>query len=137
MIVINAENKIYGRLASEIAEKLLKFNDKVVVVNARKAIISGTPKDIMEKFFEKKERKGKGNPLNQPKYPRYPDRLIKRAVRGMLPRNAKGANALKNLKVYIDVPENFNKDIPASQKPKNIKYLTLEEISKKLGAKFS
>ena len=137
MIVINGENKVFGRLSSEIAEKLLKYNEKVVVVNARKTIISGNYESIFERFFERTERGGKGNPRNQPKYPRYPDRLIKRGVRGMLPRNPRGALVLKNLVVHIDVPDNFNKEIPAAVKTKNIKYLTLEEISKRLGAKYS
>lgn len=136
MIVINAENKVYGRLASEVAEKLLKYNEKIIVVNARKVIISGSSDSIFERLFERTERKGKGNPLYQAKYPRFPDKLVKRAVRGMLPRNPRGALVLKNLKVYIDVPENFNKEIPQAVKPKNIKYLTLEQVSKKLGAKF-
>jgi large subunit ribosomal protein L13 len=137
MIVINAENKIFGRLASEISEKLLKYNEKVIVVNTRKAVISGNSKSISEKYFERTERGGKGNPRNNPKYPRYPDRLLKRAVRGMLPRTPRGVVALKNLKTYIDVPDNFNYEIPKPEKLKNLKYLTLEDISKRLGAKFS
>jgi len=137
MIVINGENKVFGRLSSEVAEKLLKYNEKIIVVNARKVIISGNFESIYERFFERTERKGKGDPRNQPKYPRYPDRLVKRAVRGMLPRNPRGALVLKNLTVYIDVPEKFEKEIPAPVKYKNIKFLTLEEISKRLGAKYS
>lgn len=135
MIVINGENKVFGRLCSEIAEKLLKYNEKIIVVNSRKTVISGKREKILEKYFERTEKGGKGNPLNNPKYPRYPDKLIKRSVRGMLPRNAKGFASLKNLKVYIDVPENFKEKIPEPVKLKNINFMTLEEISKSLGAK--
>lgn len=137
MIVINGENKVFGRLASEVAEKLLKYSEKIVVVNARKVIVSGNTDSVFERFLERTERKGKGNPRNQPKYPRYPDKLLKRGVRGMLPRNARGELVLKNLIVHIDVPDKFEKEIPAPVKYKNIKFLTLEEISKKLGAKYS
>jgi len=137
MIVINGENKVYGRLCSEVAEKLLKYNEKIVVVNARKVILSGNSDSIYERFFERTERGGKGNPKNLPKYPRYPDMLVKRGVRGMLPRRPRGALVLKNLKVYIDVPDKFDKEIPAPVKYKNIKFLTLEQISKRLGAKYS
>ncbi len=135
MIVINGENKVYGRLCSEIAEKLLKYNEKIIVVNARKVVISGNKDSIFERFFERTERGGKGNPRNNPKYPRYPDLMVKRGVRGMLPRKPRGVVALKNLKVYIDVPENFKEKIPEPTKLKNINFLTLEEISKRLGAK--
>lgn len=137
MIVINAENKVFGRLCSEVAEKLIKYNEKIIVVNSRKAVISGTYENIFERFFERTERGGKGNPRNNPKYPRYPDRLIKRGVRGMLPRRPRAVQALKNLTVYIDVPENFKHEIPAPIKLKTINCLTLEKISKRLGAKYS
>jgi large subunit ribosomal protein L13 len=137
MIVINAENKVFGRLCSEVAEKLLKYNEKIIVVNSRKAVISGNFENIYAKYFQRTERGGKGNPGNNPKYPRYPDRLVKRSVRGMLPRRPRGVDALKKLTVYIDVPENFKHTIPEQVKLKNMKYVTLEDISKKLGAKYS
>lgn len=137
MIVINAENKVFGRLCSEVAEKLLKYNEKIIVVNSRKAVVSGNFENIYAKYFEKTQRGGKGNPRNNPKYPRYPDRLVKRSVRGMLPRKPRGVCALKNLTVYIDVPENFKHTVPEAVKLKNIKHITLEDVSKKLGAKYS
>jgi large subunit ribosomal protein L13 len=137
MIVINGENKVFGRLCSEVAEKLIKYNEKIVVVNTRKTIMSGSSESIFERVLERTERGGKGNPRNQPKYPRYPDRLVKRGVRGMLPRKPRGAQVLKNLIVHIDVPDNFAQKIPVAVKLKNIEFLTLETISKKLGAKYS
>lgn len=136
MIVINAKNKILGRLASEIAPQLLRSSEKIVVVNANDAFISGTKEDIMARFKERTHRKAKGNPLKNPKYPRYPDKMVKFAVRGMLPRNARGQAALRNLKVFIDAPEEYAKDIPKeiADKPK-LKGMTLNEICVLLGAK--
>jgi large subunit ribosomal protein L13 len=136
MIIIDAKNKVLGRLASEIAPKLLRSSEKIVVVNANYAFISGTKEDIMERFKERTHRKGKGNPLKNAKYPRYPDKMIKFAVRGMLPRNARGQAALRNLKVFIDAPEVYEKDIPkvVSEKPK-LKGMTLNEVCVLLGAK--
>jgi large subunit ribosomal protein L13 len=71
-----------------------------------------------------------------------PDRILKRTVRGMLPyQQARGRTALKNLKVYIGVPKEYEKDKAESlAQAKNIsndKYLELGEISKYLGADFS
>lgn len=136
MIVLNAKNKILGRLASEIAPKLLRSSEKIIVVNANDAFISGTKEDIMARFKERTHRKGKGNQLKNAKYPRYPDKMIKFAVRGMLPRNARGQAALKNLKVFVDAPEAYAKDMPKEvvEKPK-LKGMNLNEICVLLGAK--
>jgi large subunit ribosomal protein L13 len=136
MIVLNAKNKILGRLASEIAPKLLSSSEKIIVVNANDAFISGTKEDIMARFKERTHRKGKGNQLKNAKYPRYPDKMIKFAVRGMLPRNARGQAALKNLKVFVDAPEAYVKDMSKEvvEKPK-LKGMNLNEICVLLGAK--
>jgi len=135
MIVINGENKIFGRLCSYVAKKLVDSNEKVVVVNSKNVMISGDRKKIINKYLDKLGKGGKGNPRNNPKPPRYPDRMFKRAVRGMLPRNATGLNALKRLKVYVDVPENFDKEVPKAVVLQHIKQISLEELSKRLGAK--
>lgn len=135
MIVLNAKNKILGRLASEIAPKLLRSSEKIIVVNANDAFISGTKEDIMARFKERTHRKGKGNQLKNAKYPRYPDKMIKFAVRGMLPRNARGQAALKNLKVFVDAPEAYVKDMPKEVNKPTLKGMNLNEICVLLGAK--
>ncbi|MDD3177998.1 MAG: 50S ribosomal protein L13 [Candidatus ainarchaeum sp.] len=135
MILINAENKIYGRLASDVAKKLLSTDDKIVVVNSGLIIVSGDGTLLLKKISDKRERGGKGNPLHNPKQPRYPDLLFKRSVRGMLPRSPKGLNALKRLTVYIDVPEEFSKNLEKAVDKKNIEHTTLNALCKKLGAK--
>jgi large subunit ribosomal protein L13 len=135
MIVINGENKIFGRLASYVAKKLVDTTDQVIVVNSRNIMISGDRKKIITKYLDKLDKGGKGNPRNNPKYPRYPDRLFKRAVRGMLPRNATGLNVLRKLKVYIDVPDDCSKEIPKAVILQHIKQISLEELTKHLGAK--
>ncbi len=134
MITINGENRIFGRLCSYVAKKLLDTKEQVVILNSEKVVISGDKKEILARYLEKKDRGGKGNPLKNPKYPRYPDRLVKRCVRGMLPRNAKGSFALKRLKVYINVPDKYEKEVPEAVKAQHIKQITLLELSKKLGA---
>lgn len=137
MIIYDAKNQILGRLCSIIAKKLLE-GEKIIVVNAEKAVISGKPKVIVEEYRKKRER---GDPIHGPFYPRYPDRIFRRTVRGMLPwKKPKGRKALKNLKVFIGVPEDlknksFEKVKEADVKKLKTKYITLERISLLLGAK--
>ena len=67
MVVIDAENLILGRLASHVA-KLLLNGTEVTIVNAEKAIISGTKKSIIEGYHDKRRvggvRKGPYYPEN-------------------------------------------------------------------------
>ncbi|UCG69336.1 MAG: 50S ribosomal protein L13 [Thermoplasmata archaeon] len=137
MIVIDAENLILGRLASHVAKLLLKGTE-VTIVNAEKTIVSGSKKSIIEEYYTKRkiggERKG-------PYYPRMPDRILKRTIRGMIPyKKTTGKNALKKLRVYIGIPNDL-KDSELSTIPKasatgKIKYIELGEVSRQLGAKF-
>ena len=66
-----------------------------------------------------------------------PDRILRRVVRGMLPyKKDKGRKALKRLKVYISNPKNLKGEkISKTVDELKVKYVTLEEISKELGAK--
>ncbi len=135
-MIIDAENQILGRVASEISKKLLK-GEKVFVVNCEKAVISGNPKYTIKKYLEKIQR---GDPKHGPFFPRTPDGIFRATVRGMLPWDrAKGRNAFKNLKVFIGIPEELkNKKFEKISKDANqlkCKYITLEELSLALGAK--
>ena len=143
MKVVDASGMIKGRLASYVAKALLE-GEEVVVVNAEKAVISGNRASIFSKYSERRERKSLVNPRRHgPHYPRRPEMIIKRAVRGMLPyKQARGRSAYKRLRVYVGVPEEYADaekiTFPdASYKKLKIpKYVTLEELSTYLGAKF-
>ena len=136
-IVIDAKDKIAGRLASFVAKELLKGN-KVVVVNVEKAIISGDREDIIEEFKRRRER---GDPYKGPFYPRYPDEIFRRMVRGMLPyKKYRGKIALKNLKIFYGIPEEYKDKImdvkiKSAQDLTRVGYITLEEIALEIGAK--
>ncbi|MEW6070568.1 MAG: 50S ribosomal protein L13, partial [Candidatus Thermoplasmatota archaeon] len=82
MRVINAESAVLGRVASKVA-KLLLNGEEIAVVNAEKAVITGPKKRTIMEFKEK--RKIGYRPRKGPYWPRMPDRILKRAVRGMLP----------------------------------------------------
>lgn len=137
MKVYDVSYQILGRVCSKIAKDLLK-GEKVFVVNCEKAVISGNPKWIIKRYLEKRMV---GNPKKGPFFPRYPDLIFRRTVRGMLPfKKPKGRKAFKNLKVYIGVPENLKKvekiRIKEFEASKLVtKFISLEELSLRLGAK--
>src|SRR4030066_1305342 len=102
--LINAEGLIVGRMASQVAKKLLN-GEKVIIVNAEKAVISGKKKS---KVAEAKEFLEVGAPMRGPFHYRRPDRILRKTVRGMLPfKQPKGKTAFKKLKVFMSVPEDL------------------------------
>jgi large subunit ribosomal protein L13 len=137
MKIYDAENQIVGRLATVIAKELLK-GEKVVVVNAEKAVLSGDPKFKKEFYLQRIQR---GDPKHGPFFPRQPDGIFRRAVRGMLPwHKPKGREAFKRLKVYIGVPEEFKnkkfeKVADADASKLKCKYITLGELSLEIDGK--
>ncbi|MFQ6120444.1 MAG: 50S ribosomal protein L13 [Methanosarcinales archaeon] len=139
MTVIDADSLILGRLASIVAKRLLN-GEEIFVINAENAIVSGSKASTLKEY---KEMRDKGSKEKGPYFPRMPDRILKRTVRGMLPyKKHKGRFALKRLKVYIGVPDELKNEktetIPEADMNRlsSIKYIKLGEISRKLGAKF-
>ncbi len=135
MKIINAENMVLGRLASHVAKELLN-GEEIAIVNAERAVIVGNKKAIIEDYFEKRNI---GSVRKGPYYPRMPDRILRRAVRGMLPmKKAKGKESYKRLKVYMGVPKEYeNMEFEKIEYAKNNKlqnFITLKELSKHLGA---
>ncbi|MEM4705069.1 MAG: 50S ribosomal protein L13 [Candidatus Nitrosocaldus sp.] len=106
-IVVDATGHIAGRLCSYVA-KLLLEGKSVVIVNAEKAFISGKRSSVIKEWHEFLEIASVVHPKHGPFHPRRPDNIVKRMVRGMLPRKRpKGISAMKRLRVYIGVPEEY------------------------------
>lgn len=137
MKIYDAENQILGRLCSKIAKDLLN-GEEVRVVNCEKAVISGVAETKVKEYLE---RRWRGDPIKGPFFPRTPDGIFRRTVRGMLPwKKTRGRKAFKRLRVYIGLPEEFkNKKLEkvkdADVSKLKCKYITLEELSLALGAK--
>ncbi len=139
MIVINAENKILGRVASYASEKAM-LGKQVHIVNCEKAIVTGTKKDVVQKY---KNRRSRGAPKQGPYYPKQADKLVRRTVRGMLPyKKKRGKDALKRVRTHIGVPEEFEDESyeelseeASRNKLRNLKYVYVEDVCKELGAK--
>lgn len=136
--VYDATGCVLGRLATNVAQTVLDDEDEeVAVVNCEKAIVTGDREDVLERYKEKHQR---GTQRKGPFFPRVPDRLVKRTVRGMLPyKKARGRDAYKRLKCYIGVPEELSDadaETPEEAKPKSVtSSVEIAEISRFLGAK--
>lgn len=132
----DAKGLVFGRMATFIAQELLK-GKKINLYNAEKAIITGTPKAITEKYAEKFTYRNKGNPEFSPKYPKVPYLVLKKAISKMLPTSSRGVAAAKNLKIYNDNPENKTcKTIEVAKIKQGLKYIELQDMCKRLGAKW-
>jgi len=109
--LIDADGKVLGRLASRIATILsgkdkpiytphLDVGDFVVVINARKVKVTGG-KEKKKMYYR---HSGYPGGLKRQTYEELsekdPQRIIREAVRGMLPKNKLGRQMLKKLKVY-------------------------------------
>lgn len=124
--VVDASNKVLGRLATEIARRLrgkhkaeytphVDTGDYIIVTNAEKVTVTGRkfkekvyyhhtgfPGGIKSTTFDKMQLKN-------------PTRIIELAVKGMLPKNPLGREMYRKLKVYVGT------DHPhAAQQPKQL-----------------
>jgi len=140
--VIDCSSRILGRLASHTA-KLLLQGKTVVLVNAEKAAISGHPSQIVASYKRKVELIDKANPEHSPYWPRRPDFLVKRIVRGMLPfKKPKGQAAFKRLMVYIGIPAELKNAKIEKVETKEVgeiyeTSITVKELAERLGYKLS
>ncbi|RME55303.1 50S ribosomal protein L13 [Candidatus Woesearchaeota archaeon] len=137
-MIVDGNGKVLGKLAAFVAKKAL-LGENVDVINAEKVIITGSKKDVLEKYTQRRER---GTPSRGPFFPREPHLIVKRAIRGMLPyKQPKGAVAFKRVKCYKSVPEKLKDKKADDVKIKSVndlktkKYVTVEQLSKLLGAK--
>ena len=134
--IIDANGATLGRLSTDTAKRLLG-GEEIAIVNSEKAIISGKKSSIKNRYKQKREvgtyRKG-------PFFPRMPDMIVKRTVRGMIPyQTPHGREAFKRLKCYIGVPKEFEGkkfEIIEEAQKQPIDYLTIKELSKSLGVQF-
>ena len=139
MIIIDGKDMILGKVASYTAKQLLK-KENVVLLNAGELIITGNKKDIVNKYLKRRTIKPKQNPSHRPQWPRVPNLLVRKVVRGMLPyRSQRGRDAYRRLRVYIGAPEELKAKVKEEKafeilKAKNIrKYITVNQLCEFLG----
>ena len=126
-IIYDGEGAVFGRLASVVAKDLLK-GESVDVLNCEKIIISGDKKLLAKKILTKREM-GSGGSIKGPKYPRVADRLVKRMIRGMLPRDRmKGQDAYRRLRCYVEDKKEDGIEVIKLNHKKPMKFATIKEI---------
>ena len=129
MKIIDGKNAVLGRLASYVAKEALK-GEEIVILNCDQVIITGNKKNIREEFEAEKRKIGSGQ--KGPKHSRSTDKIVKRALRGMLPnhRRGRGKIAYKKIKCYVGVPKEFqeSKKIIGGREKKS-KFIYVKDIS--------
>ncbi|MFN4335973.1 MAG: 50S ribosomal protein L13 [Candidatus Nitrosocaldus sp.] len=137
-IFVDATGHIAGRLCSYVAKLLLNGN-YVVIVNAEKAFISGNRSSVIDEWQRFLEISSVVHPKHGPFHPRRPDNIIRRMVRGMLPRKRpKGISAMKRLRVYIGVPDEYAEmefkvfDDAKIRKPESY-YISIYDLARSIG----
>ena len=132
--IIDATGLTLGRLGTYAAKRLLN-GEEIAIVNSEKAIISGKKSSIKISYKKKRDL---GTYRKGPFFPRMPDMIVKRTIRGMIPyQTPHGKEAFKRLKCYIGIPKQFDgkkfeKIDEAKKTP--IDFLTIEELAEYLGA---
>merc|ERR1719352_102656 len=109
--VVDAEGLLLGRMSSEIAKILLgkhkptftpgaDVGDMVIVVNAEKVQVTG--KKRYEKFYRRHSGRPGGMKIEtfEELQVRIPERIVEKAVKGMLPKNSHGRELFRHLMVY-------------------------------------
>ena len=122
-VVIDATGLVLGRLASTVARILrgkhktnftphVDCGDNVIVVNAEKVVLTG------DKMTDKEYVRHSGYPGGQRRQSpkdilvKYPERLVEKAVKGMLPKNRLGRSIYKNLKVVVGPEHKYQAQKP-------------------------
>ncbi len=128
-----------GRLCSHVAKRL-RNGEEIVIVNAEKAVISGNRAQLYEFYSHRRNRASSQTKAKGPYYPRTADRILKRSVRGMIEyRKPSGRAALKRLKVYLGLPNEFKgtklETLESARKPHLSRYVLLGEVTSELGAR--
>ena len=109
--LVDAENKVLGRLASEIAVRLrgkhkpnfstfMDTGDYVIVVNAEKIKLTGNKLDDKIYYHHTGYMGGLKQNTARELLEKKPIDVVKNAVRGMLPKNTLGRKQLSKLKIY-------------------------------------
>lgn len=127
-VVIDATDQVVGRLCSKVAKLLrgkykpnftphVDCGDNVIIINAAKVVFSG--KKETDKVYTRYTGYPGGQRFNTPaelrKHSYGAERIIRQAVKGMLPKGPLGRSLMDNLKIFDGTEHNMQ-----AQKPKAI-----------------
>ena len=132
-LVVDGAGCILGRVASEVAERA-RDGERIAVVNAERLVVTGREEDVVGRYRTRTELGSDRGPY----YPKRPDGIAKRAIRGMLPHTTTaGREALERVRVYVGNPYDDDGDRledTTLDRLSTIRFVELGEISEQLGA---
>lgn len=127
-VVVDAEDAVLGRLASNVARIIrgkhktsftphADCGDNVIIINADKVRLTG--KKLTDKVYVRHTGHPGGQRFQTPKevLEKYPERVLERAVKGMLPKSRLGRRLFTNLFVYAGSEHPHE-----AQQPKELKF---------------
>jgi large subunit ribosomal protein L13 len=126
-ILVDAEGKTLGRFASQVAKILrgkhkpsytphVDCGDSVIIINAEKIRLTGNK--MSDKVYTRHTGHPGGQRFQTPKeaLAKYPERVLERAIKGMLPKNRLGRELFRNVHVFAGTQHPHE-----AQQPKEIK----------------
>ncbi len=130
-VLIDAENEILGRMASNVAVLLrgkhkpnytphVDCGDNVIIINAEKIRLTGKKWDAKEYIRNSVYPGGQRSLTAKELMAKKPTDMVEKAIKGMLPKNKLGADLFRNLFVYAGPDHNQE-----AQKPKKINLNTI------------
>lgn len=130
--IVDAEGLVLGRMASKVAKILRGKNkpsftphvdcgDNVIVINAEKVVLTG--KKLTDKVYVRHSGYPGGQSTQTPTeiLAKFPERIVEKAVKGMLPKNRLGRKIYSNLHVVIGSEHKYE-----AQKPKVVDLNTIK-----------
>jgi len=130
MKLVEGKGAVLGRLAVFAAKEALR-GEEVVILNCDQVIITGNKKSIEEEFKILRGRTGSAQ--KGPKHPATSEKIVKRAIRGMVPnyREGRGRIAFKKIRCFVGVPKEYEGKKPiAFEKVKKRKFVQVKEFTK-------
>ena len=128
-MIVDGKGISMGRLSSFVAKQALK-GEEIQVINCNQVLITGKFETTKREFEEKRNRIGHSQ--KGPKHLKSSERIVKRAIRGMLPnhREGRGKIAFKKIRCYNAIPKELeNKEITQLNKVKKIKYSEVKDFA--------
>jgi large subunit ribosomal protein L13 len=122
-VLVDAENQTLGRLSSAVAKILRGKNkpsftphmdcgDNVVVINADKIVMTGKKWDQKVYIHHTGYPGGQRSKTATQIFEKYPERIVEKAIKGMLPKNKLGADLFRNLRVFAGETHNLEAQQP-------------------------
>ena len=140
--ILDASDLIMGRMCSQIA-KMALLGQYIVITNAKAAVVSGRRNQILAKYVHLRHIRNLSNPRHGPFHFSRPDTFLRQKFKAMLPKNKRGAEALKRIHVYITkIPhtkeETYKDGEPivvrnASSERLRHNFITIEDICNMMG----